>query len=325
MKYTPPKFDKFSEMASIDVGRLTENEARKILEDIRWPEGIVCSHCGSMNIVRIHGKTDKVRDGLLRCKDCRKQFTVTVGTVMEDSHITLRQWIQAFHSMSSHKKGVSALQLQRNLGLHSYRSAWHLSHRIRLAMKEGPFASALKGVIEVDETYIGGRPKKVDNKENKRGRGTKKTPVLAMIERNGRARTRVVNRVNAKELKNAIRENVNKDSAIMTDEFKSYNGIGNEFEGGHKVVEHSKGQYVTGENNEIHVNTDESFFALLKRGVHGTFHHISKEHLNRYCDEFSFRWNNRKLTDGERATQAINGMVGKRLTYNELSGGNRQL
>ena len=327
MKYIPPQFENLSEMASIDVGRLSEDEARQILEKIRWPNGIECPHCKSNNIVRINGKSNKVRDGLLRCRDCRKQFTVTVGTIMERSHITLRQWVQAFYSMCSHKKGVSSLQLQRNLGLHSYRSAWHLTHRIRSAMKEDPLVRLLKGVVEVDETYIGGKPKKGSNEgeKSKRGRGTKKTPVVAMIERNGRVKTKVVERVSAKELKNAIRENVSKDSAIMTDEFLSYSGIGKEFEGGHRVVEHSKGQYVTGKNNEVHVNNDESFFALLKRGVHGTFHHISKKHLSRYCNEFSFRWDNRKVNDGERTEEAVKGMEGKRLMLKDLIGNEKRI
>ncbi len=156
MKYIPPKFETLSEMAAIDVGRLTEDEARGILEGIRWPDGIECPHCKGKDIVRINGKSEKVRDGLLRCKECRKQFTVTVGTIMERSHITLRQWVQAFYSMCSHKKGVSSLQLQRNLGLHSYRSAWHLTHGIRSAMREDPLASLLKGIVEVDEAYMGG-------------------------------------------------------------------------------------------------------------------------------------------------------------------------
>lgn len=150
MRYTPPKFETLSEMAAIDVGRLTEDEAREILEGIRWPKGLVCPHCGSTEVTRIEAKSEKVRDGVIQCNDCRKQFTVTVGTVMHGSHITLRQWIQAFYSMCSHKKGVSALKLQRNMGLGSYHSALHLAHRIRLAMREVPLVSALKGTVEVD-------------------------------------------------------------------------------------------------------------------------------------------------------------------------------
>ncbi|MGC9976008.1 MAG: IS1595 family transposase [Syntrophales bacterium] len=312
MKYTPPKFETLAEMAAIDVGRLTEDQARDILEKIRWPEGVKCAHCESENVTRLNG--EKARDGVIQCNECRKQFTVTVGTIMHRSHITLRQWVQAFHSMCSHKKGVSSLQLQRNLGLHSYRSAWHLTHRIRTAMKEDPLASLLKGIVEVDETYIGGKPPK-DGKEHKRGRGTKKAPVMAMVERDGNVVTRPVENVTARTLKSAIRETIDRDSRIITDEFESYRGIGAEFKGGHETVNHNQGEYV---RDDVFTNTAESFFALLKRGVHGTFHHISKKHLEKYCNEFSFRWDNRKVTDGERAEEAVKGTEGKRLMLKDL-------
>lgn len=318
MRYEPPKFESLSDMAAIDVGRLTEDEARTILEGIRWPSGPACPHCGDMNVTRLNGMSLKTRDGLLQCNGCRQQFTVTVRTVMQGSHITLRQWVQAFYSICSHKKGVSALQLQRNLGLHSYQSAWHLAHRIRLAMKEDPLASALKGIVEVDETYVGGKPRrgKKDAKGspiiNKRGRGTKKTPVVVLVERGGRVRTRVIEHITAHNLKEAIRANVGHNATINTDELGLYHGIGKEFKGGHKTVNHSRGEYTRG---NTHVNSGESFFALLKRGVHGTFHHISKKHLSRYCDEFDFRWNHRKITDGARAVAAIQQADGKRLVY----------
>jgi transposase-like protein len=321
MKYIPPQFDTLSQMASIDVARLTEDQARKILEDIRWPKGIECPHCQSKNVVRIQAKSAKVRDGLLRCKDCRKQFTVMIGTVMQGSHITLRQWVQAFYSICSHKKGVSALQLQRNLGLHSYESAWYLSHRVREAMKDEPFATLLKGIVEVDETYVGGKPRgglKDENGnpvKNKRGRGTKKASVMLLVEREGQAISKPVEKVNAGTLKSAIKELVDKDATIMTDEWLSYQGIGKHFKGGHRVVNHGLGEYV---NGSVSTNTAESYFALLKRGVHGTFHSISKKHLAKYCNEFSFRWNNRKVNDGMRAENAIKGMLGKRLSYKEL-------
>lgn len=327
MKFIPPKFAALSDMSAIDVERLSEAEARMMLENVRWPEGPACPHCGSVNVTRIQAVADSVRDGVIQCNDCRKQFTVTVGTIMQGSHITLRQWIQAFHAMCASKKGVSALQLQRNLGIHSYKCAWHLAHRIRLAMKE-EFAP-LSGIVEVDETYVGGKPRKGAKDENgelivnKRGRGTKKTPVMALIERNGRAKVKVMTDVNADNLKTAIRENVNRQSMIMTDELQAYNGIGKEFDGGHKTVNHSKGVYsrtrkIKGHKIKINTNTGESFFALLKRGVHGIFHHVSKTHLQRYCDEFSFRWGQRKVTDGERTVEAIKGMEGKRLTYKPL-------
>jgi transposase-like protein len=308
-------------MAAIDVGRLTEDEARTILEGIRWPKGIACPHCGSMRITRIQAKSDKVRDGVIQCNDCRGQFTVTVGTIMHRSHITLRQWVQAFYSMCSHKKGVSALQLQRNLGLHSYKSAWHLAHRIRSAMKERPLADMLRGVVEVDETYVGARrPRKsqkdlMNGKNFKRGRATKKIPVMVLVERDGEAISKPIRRINAENLKSAIRETVDQQSTIITDDCSSYSGIGREFAGGHRTINHSLGQYV---NGDISTNTAESYFALLKRGVHGTFHHVSKHHLKRYCDEFSFRWNYRKVNDGKRTEAAIRGAEGKRLTYRKV-------
>lgn len=317
MRYIPPKFTKLSEMAMIDVSRLTEDEARTILEGIRWPEGVVCPHCESDDITRILAKSKKIRDGLFQCNDCRGQFTVTLGTVMQGSHITLRQWVQAFYSMCSHKKGVSALQLQRNLGLGSYRSAWHLAHRIRLAMKQDPLASKLKGVVEVDETYIGGKPRKGgsgDGTPNKRGRGTKKAAVLVLVERDGKSVSHPIANIKAETLRAAIKDVVRRDATIMTDELSSYNGLEKVFRGGHGVVKHGLGEYT---NGDISTNTAESYFALLKRGVHGTFHHVSKKHLPRYCDEFSFRWSNRKTNDGERATAAIKGIEGKRLAYKE--------
>jgi len=314
MKYIPPKFNKLNEMAAIDVGRLTEDEARAILEGIRWPKGIACSHCGSFRITRIKAKSDKVRDGVIQCNDCRKQFTVTVGTIMQGSHITIRQWVQAFYSMCSHKKGVSALQLQRNLGLHSYKSAWYLAHRIRAAMSHRPTADMLKGIIEVDETYVGGKPRK-DGKKHKSGRGTKKTPVLAIVERNGKAVSKPIGIVNSANLKSAVNEVVSRQSTIMSDDYYSYRGIGQGFEGGHKTVNHSAGEYA---NGDISTNTVESYFSLLKRGVVGVFHHVSKKHLHRYCDEFACRWNNRDVNDGERTENVIKGIEGKSLPYKKI-------
>ncbi len=315
MRYQPPTFKSLKDMAAIDVARLTEDEARERLEAIRWPDSPRCAHCGNENVTRLNGDSEKTRDGVLQCNHCRKQFTVTVGTVMEGSHITLRQWIQAFHMMCSSKKGVSALQLQRNLGLGSYRSAWHLAHRIRWAMKQEPLASALAGIVEVDETYIGGKAT-----DGTTGRGSsKKAAVVALIEREGRSRVKPVARVNADTLKGAIRENVDRPATIMTDEFPSYRGIGKEFKGGHKTVNHGRKQYARGRGNQIHVNSGESFFALLKRGVHGTFHSVSKKHLSRYCDEFSFRWDWRKVSDGERTVEAIKGASGKRLSFHSVN------
>lgn len=300
-----------------EIGKLTEEEARKYIEKILWPDGPVCPHCGHLGAWQISGESH--RDGLYKCAACRKPFTVTVGTVMESSHITIRQWVIAFHLMCSSKKGISALQLKRELGLKSYQSAWHLAHRIRLAMTEDPMIKLLSGTIEVDETYVGGKPRKENKGESenpkpksKRGRGTSKTPVLALVERKGNAIARPIENVNAKTLKGAIREVCDKSSCIMTDEWRSYRGLRKDFAGGHKAVNHGIGEFVRGDAS---TNTVESYFALLKRGIHGAFHHVSKIHLHRYCDEFSFRWNHRKIDDGERTIAVIKGIDGKRLMY----------
>jgi transposase-like protein len=306
-------------MNLIEIGKLTEEEARAYIEKILWPNGPVCPHCGNQGAWAINGESH--RDGLYKCTDsaCRKPFTVTVGTVMESSHITIRQWVIAFHLMCSSKKGISALHLQRELGLGSYQSAWHLAHRIRLAMNEDPMLRLLSGTVEVDETYVGGKPRKgnaggSDKPKSKRGRGTKKIPVLALVERNGRAVSKPIERIDGKTLKGAIKEIVHKDSEIMTDELLGYRAIGRDFTGGHWTVNHGIGEFA---REGISTNTVESYFALLKRGIHGAFHHVSKIHLHRYCDEFSFRWNYRKTDDGERTAAAIRGSNGKRLMYQQ--------
>lgn len=294
-----------------DVSKLTEDQARATFERIRWPNGPVCPHCGSVEATKLEGQAHRV--GLYKCKGCAEQFTATVDTILEDSHLPIRTWLMAFAVICSAKKGVSALQLQRQLDLGSYRTAWHLCHRIRHAMGKEPLAGLLKGTVEVDETYVGGKPRPEHGKpKSKRGRGTKKVPVVALIERGGNVRAHKIERVNAKTLKGAIRENVDRSSRIMTDEWKAYRGIGKEFAGGHERVNHGKGEYV---RDDAHVNTSESYFALLKRGITGSFHHVSKQHLNRYCDEFSFRWNHRKISDSDRTAVAIKGGEGKRLSY----------
>jgi len=293
-------------MNLIEVARMTEDQARAYLESIRWPDGPICLHCGSKNVSHLEGK--KHRKGVIQCNDCDQQFSVTVNSIMESSHIPLNKWVLAFHLMCSSKKGISALQLQRELGLGSYRTAWFMCHRIRHAMDHGPMAEMLKGTVEVDETYVGGKSRK-----GIRGRGSeRKTPVVALMERGGRVRSKPVERIDAKTLKGEIRKHVDPNSMIMTDELPSYRGIGKEFAGGHQVVSHSAGEYSRG---EVHVNTDESYFALLKRGHYGIFHSFSKYHLHRYCHEFDFRWNSRDANDADRTALAIRQMSGKRLMY----------
>ena len=298
-------------MTLIELARMTEDEARTLIEQIRWPEAPICPHCGVIgNSVRLEGAS--TRPGLFKCRDCRRQYTVTVNTIMHRSKIPLSKWLIAFHLMCSSKKGISALQLQRELGLGSYQTAWHMAHRVRYAMNAGGLTSPLSGDVEVDETSVGGKPRKGSKVEPKRGRGTRKQPVMAMVERNGRAKTRVVADVSGKTLKKVIREGVHRSARILTDEWGGYYGVGKDFEGGHETVTHSEHEYARG---DVHTNTAESFFALLKRGIVGAFHHVSKKHLWRYADEFEFRWNHRKVNDHDRTVAALAQSGGKILTY----------
>lgn len=297
------------------VQNFTEDQARDYFERMRWPNGPGCVHCGSVNVYRLQGQS--TRPGLFECRDCRKQFSVTVRSVMEDSHLPLATWARAFHFMCTSKKGMSALQLQRNLGLGSYRTAWFRAHRIREAMKCEPLAGLLQGDVQCDETYVGAsrnnKHKLAPNeKPKKRGRGTSKAAVLALVETGGNVHSRPIERVDAKTLKAAMEEVIAPSARILTDELASYPKAAAGFAGGHATVRHSAGEY---SRDGINTNTAESYFSLLKRGVYGTFHHISKKHLHRYCAEFDYRWNGRKVSDTECRDTAVRGVEGKRLMY----------
>lgn len=290
-----------------------EDAARELLESLRWPEGPVCPHCQAKEVYRLTPKpTSKrpARKGVLKCKACRKQFSVTVGTVFEGSHIPLSKWLMATFLICSSKKAMSAHQLHRMLGV-TYKSAWFMAHRIRHGMAQNVFAAQLRGEVAVDETFVGGKT---------RGQGRhfmgNKTPGVALVEKHGSVRTRVVADVTAKTLHKAIKEEVAASATIMTDQHPSYSGIGAHFAGGHHTVDHGVREYARG---DVTTNTAESFFALLKRGVYGNFHHVSRKHLHRYADEFAFRWNSRKLKDGERVVSALSMIEGKRLKYRDSS------
>lgn len=292
-----------------EISAFSEDDAREYLEAIRWPKEPLCAHCQSANVTRLQGKS--TRAGVYKCKACRKPFTVTVGTIFHRSHIPLRKWLIGFHLLCASKKGFSALQLQRTLGLKSYKSAWHMAHRIRYAMKQPAMAALLAGTVEVDETYVGGKPR-YKNMANKGGGVWKKAAVVALVERDGNARAFPVKRVNSMTLQKAILANVSRNARLMTDEHQAYPAVGKRMAGGHETVNHSAREYARG---DAHINTVEGFFALLKRGVYGTFHHVSKPHLGRYCDEFSFRWNHRKISDGARTVVALQQSEGRLLTY----------
>ncbi|WP_147112186.1 IS1595 family transposase [Tateyamaria sp. syn59] len=227
-------------MNLISLLKTNDAKARAMLEEIRWPNGPVCPHCAHDD--RIHPITGKsARNGLYECGECSKQFTVTVGTVMHNSRLPLVKWIAAFYMICSDKKGVSAAQLQRDLNLGSYRTAWHMAHRIRAAMQEEPLSGLLSGAVVVDEAYVGGKPRPGEPKSkrtNKRGRGTNKTSALAMLECSGRARSGPVERFDAKTQKSAVINSVHAASVIFTDERNSYTGLGESFPNGHKTTKH---------------------------------------------------------------------------------------
>jgi transposase-like protein len=301
-------------LKSVPKACMDENAAVAFMEKQRWGDTPTCPHCGGTDVVMVMDKDGQHRSKrfLWRCHTCKKQFTVRVGTIMEDSRIPLHIWCHAFWRACSSKKGVSALQISRECSI-SYKSALFLMHRIRFAMAEPEPKEKLTGTVETDETYVGGKPRTAGR--NKRGRGTKKTPVLAMVQRPGNVRARVIADVSTKTLKVEMLNAIDLSSSrLCTDELKNYRRIGSQFAGGHGTVMHSAGEYVDGTD---HVNTAECFFSLLKRKFYGTHHAVSKRHLHRYIAEAEFHWNTHTMDDGERIWAAITGAEGKRLLYRE--------
>ncbi len=291
-----------------------EEAARAHFEAIRWPDGRVCPHCGTVgNSTLMQGKT--TRAGLYKCKDCRKPFTATMGTVYERSHIPLHKWLLATHLMVSSKKGISAHQLFRMLGFGSYRTAWFMAHRIREAMRSDdttPMGSG-GGTVEVDETFIG-RVKGVPKKRAFHH----KMKVVALVDRNsGQARTVVVDSVSASTLMPIVVANVAREAKVMTDEHSGYRYVSSVF-AAHGTTSHGRGEYVNLQDRSIHSNTVEGYFSIFKRGMKGIYQHCGEQHLHRYLREFDFRYSNRSalgISDQDRTTFALQGAVGKRLTY----------
>ncbi|MDA8390888.1 MAG: IS1595 family transposase [Gammaproteobacteria bacterium] len=286
-----------------------DDAAREHLEALRWPDGAVCPHCGGADRQsKLEGESH--RPGLYFCGHCRKQYTVTVGTVFERSKIPLHKWVLATHLICSSKKGMSAHQLHRTLGV-TYKTAWFMTHRIREAMNvevSGPLGSD-GGPVEVDETYWGN----TDKNNGKRGYAHK-MKIVSLVERNGEKRSYHVANVTAKTVTPILRKQMSEKARLMTDESSVYTKVGREF-AQHGVVNHSAGEYANGDKT---TNTVESSFAILKRGLYGTFHHVSEKHLQRYATEFDFRWNTRAklgFSDTDRANAALKGITGKRLTY----------
>ena len=288
-----------------------ELTAVEFFEEQRWGSNPCCVKCGSVAVYKMADAKTGERNSryLWRCRDCKEQYTVRIGTVYEESRLPMRHWAYAFWRACTSKKGVSALEIKRHCQI-SYKSALFLMNRIRFAMApDFDNAPPLTGIVEVDETYVGGKPRYKGN--NPRGRGTSKLPVFAAVERDGEIRRKVVPDVTGKTLKAAIRQVVDPRARIMSDENPSYNGIGKEFAGGHESVKHRAKEYARGDVNS---NTAESSFALVKRGIYGVYHNVSQRYLYRYLWQFDFVWNSRKLNDGERTILAIKAAEGKRLT-----------
>ncbi|HVM59262.1 MAG TPA: IS1595 family transposase [Verrucomicrobiae bacterium] len=311
-----PQLETSQTIREIPLACANEIAAVEFLEAQRWNGCPCCVHCGSQNVYKmVDDKTgERNKRFLWRCRDCKEQYTVRIGTVYEESRIPLRHWCYAFWRASTSKKGVSALEIKRHCQI-SYKSALFLMHRIRYALTpDRKPRKKLECIVEADETYVGGKPRPGTG-PHKAGRGTSKTPVFAMVERGGNIQRRVVANVSGRTLKAALRECVDKEAKVITDDFASYSGVGKMFRGRHDVVCHSRGEYVLRGNPHINTNTVESSFAILKRGITGIFHAVSKRHLHRYVGEFDFRWNTRRLNDGDRTIAAIRSAEGKRLMY----------
>jgi transposase-like protein len=297
---------------SILSAKVMQNEAAAIawVEARVWPQGPVCPHCGGFDrIGKMAGKATRI--GLYKCYQCRKQFTVKVGTVFEDSHVPMNLWLQAMYLLCSSKKGISSNQLHRTLGV-TLKTAWFMTHRIREAMRVvgvepmgGPGQT-----VEVDETYVGRR----EGMPKRHAGGQHKNVVLTLVERGGKARSFHVDGNRLDDIVPIVQANLNRESAMMTDEAHVYRQVGGEM-ASHGAVNHAQGEYGRG---TIHTNTVEGYYSIFKRGMKGIYQHCSEKHLHRYVAEFDFRYNNRSglgIEDAERATNALKGIVGKRLTY----------
>lgn len=288
-----------------------ENDCIKFLANIRWGKKPVCVHCGSSRKIYViaNGK-------LFKCADCRRPFSVRIGSIFEDSALPLQKWFMAIYLLMAHKKGISSVQLGKDIGV-TQKTAWFMLHRIRFAVRTKSFEKKLKGTIEADETYIGGQEKNkhFDKKtKNSQGRSLKtKTAVFGINQRNGIVSAQTVEHVSRKNIHGILMEQVSPSANVITDEWQAYNHLDEHFKS-HNRVYHSKKNYVRG---NIHTNGIESFWAILKRGIFGIYHQVSRKHLDRYVDEFEFRFNSKDIDDNKRFALMLNSCSGK-LTYKSL-------
>jgi transposase-like protein len=299
-----------------------ETKAREWLETRVWPTGVVCRHCGNADASRIASLKGKAhRPGVYQCAECREQFTVTVGTVFERSKIPLTKWLAALFLLVSSKKGVSAHQIHRMLGI-SYKSSWFMMHRLREAMRTGGLApmGGAGSIVEIDETYIGTKK----GVEKRRGAAHKHV-ILTLVERGGSSRSFHVDGTKKADVLPIIRANIARETHVMTDEANIYKELGSEF-AKHDMVDHSREEYAYTDRKSgvtISTNTVEGFYSVFKRGMKGVYQHCKEKHLHRYVAEFDFRYSNRSALgceDAERADRLVSGIVGKRLTYRRIGG-----
>lgn len=297
-----------------------ELAAVEFMEKRRWGDEPTCPCCESRNVYKMtrRGSEQREKHFRWRCRDCGSLYSVRKGTVFEDSRIPMRHWCFAMWAACSSKKGVSAKQVQRQTGL-SYKSALFLMHRIRFAMQDDT-GDKLTGIVEADETYIGGKSRSLSRRKKQKvpfqtghtTRYDRQTAVYGAVERGGRVRTRFMPNVTAMNMREVVEDTIDVSARLVTDEHRCYIGVGKRFKGGHDTIAHKNNIYAQG---DVTTNTIEGFFSLVKRGIYGTFHAVSKKHLHRYMDEFAFRYNTRKVDDGERMRLAVEGAVGKRLVY----------
>ncbi len=294
-----------------------------MLEGVLWPNGPVCPHCGNCDPARVGSVAPnlakKVRVGLKQCKECRKQFTVTSNTVFASSKLPLSTWFYVVAAMCTSKKGVSAKQLQRELGSNNYEAVWFACHRVRVAMKDTNILNLLGGegkVLEADETWVGGKPRFADATKNFFKSMPNKFPVMTLVERGGAARSTVMTKVDAFNLRNHLVKHGDTKSRLHTDEWNGYKWPGKLF-AAHETVNHSRKEYARG---DVFNNTAESYFSLLKRSVYGTHHHVSPQHLGLYLHEWDLKWSTRKASDVVRTLAVMKQAEGKRLMYRKPQG-----